>query len=140
MLVALRQLLVRFHVVLPGFPLLDVVDAEFPVLLRLIDAAEEALALFFLGKMQEELDDPGAIAVKVVLQVHDGTIPVAPDGLLAEQFFWESLGIQNFLVHANDQHLLVVRAIEDADAAPFGQLPRRVPQEVVVQFLGDSGV
>ena len=34
--------------------------------------------------MQEELDDPGAVAVEVPLQVDDGAIPVVPDGFLAQ--------------------------------------------------------
>ncbi len=39
-------------------------------------------------------------------------------------------------MHANDQHLLVIRAIEDADLAALGQAPGRVPQEVMLQLLG----
>ena len=38
-------------------------------------------------------------------------------------------------MHAHHQHLLVVRAVEDADAAALRQAPRRAPQEVVVQLL-----
>jgi hypothetical protein len=31
------------HVVIPEFPLLDIREAEFPVLLRLVDAVDESL-------------------------------------------------------------------------------------------------
>ena len=34
------------------------------------------------------------------------------------------------------QHLLVVRAVEDADPAALGQGPRVPPEEVVVELLG----
>ena len=66
-LVALRHFLIHPHVVLPEFSLLDVRHAEFPVLFRFVDAVEEPLALLLLGKMQEELDDPGAVAVQMLL-------------------------------------------------------------------------
>ena len=47
----------------------------------------------------------------------------------------QALGLEKLGMDAKDQNFLVVGAIEDADPAPLGQLPRRVPQEVVVQFL-----
>jgi hypothetical protein len=40
--------------------------AEFPVLVRVVDALEEALALLVLRQVQEELDDARAVAVQVV--------------------------------------------------------------------------
>ena len=75
----------------PEFSLLDVREAEFPVLFRRIDAFEEALALLFLGEVQEALDDAGSIVVQVSLQVHDGAIPLAPDLLLIEHGIREPL-------------------------------------------------
>ncbi len=39
-------------------------------------------------------------------------------------------------MHADDQHLLVVGAVEDADLASFGQLLRGPPEEVVIQLRG----
>ena len=38
-------------------------------------------------------------------------------------------------MHAHDQDLLVVRAVEDADAPALGQAPDVAPQEVVVELL-----
>src|SRR5260370_3748903 len=46
--------LIRLHVLLPVVSLLDIGDAEFPVLIRLIDTFEEALSLFFLRDRSEE--------------------------------------------------------------------------------------
>ena len=40
--------LISLHVILPVFPLVNVREAEFPVLLRLINALEKALSLFVL--------------------------------------------------------------------------------------------
>jgi len=65
--------LISLRVLLPVFPLVDVRDAELPVLARLIDALEEAFALLAFREMEEELDDPGSIAVEMFLQVNDGT-------------------------------------------------------------------
>ena len=63
--------LVRRHVLLPEFPLLDVRKADFPVLFRLIDALKEALSLLLLREMEVELDDTGSVVVEMSLQVHD---------------------------------------------------------------------
>ncbi|MOA33705.1 hypothetical protein D3C78_1550210 [compost metagenome] len=38
-------------------------------------------------------------------------------------------------MHAHDQHLFVVRAVEDADAAALGQVACGAPKEVVLQLL-----
>ena len=74
--------LISSHVMLPVLPLVNVRDAEFPVLVRLINALEESLSLLCFRQVQEEFDDPGAIAVEVVFQIHDGTIPLLPEGIL----------------------------------------------------------
>ena len=34
----------------------DITDAEFPILVRLVDAGEETFALLVIGKMEKELD------------------------------------------------------------------------------------
>ena len=39
-------------------------------------------------------------------------------------------------MHANDEHLLVVGTIEDADPPAFGQTSGRAPEKIMVQFLG----
>ena len=74
--------LIRLHVLLPEFPLLDVRKAKFPVLFRLIDALKETLSLLLLREVEVELDDAGSVGVEVSLQMHDGTIPIVPDRLL----------------------------------------------------------
>jgi hypothetical protein len=39
-------------------------------------------------------------------------------------------------MNADDQHLFVVRTVEDADAAARRQRLRRAPQVIVIQLLG----
>jgi hypothetical protein len=81
--------------------------------------AQKALSLFFLREMEEELDDAGSVAVEVFLQIHDRTIPVVPDRLVVVWRAGSPFAAENFAVHADDQHLLVVRPIEDADPPAF---------------------
>ena len=74
--------LISLHVMLPVFPLVNIREAEFPVFVRLINALEESLSLFVLRQVKEDLDDPRAVTVEMLLQVHDGTIPLLPNRLL----------------------------------------------------------
>jgi hypothetical protein len=39
-------------------------------------------------------------------------------------------------MHANDQHLLVIGTIEDADPPAFGKAARRAPEKIMFQFFG----
>ena len=39
-------------------------------------------------------------------------------------------------MHANDQHLLVIGTIEDADPPAFRQMAVRAPEKIMFQFLG----
>ncbi len=69
-------------------------------------------------------------------RVGDGAVAVAPDVAFLLQGVRQPLADQDLRMHAHDQHLLVIGAVEDADAPALGQVPRRPPQEVVVQLLG----
>jgi hypothetical protein len=42
--------------------------------------------------------------------------------------------MQNFRVHAGDQHLFVIGAVEDADPSALRQLAGGTPEKVVLQF------
>ena len=128
--------LISLHVTLPVVPLVNVREAEFPVLARLINALEESLSLLVLRQVEEDLDDPGAVTVKMLLQIHDGTIPLLPNGLLVEQLIRKPLTAENLRMHANDEHLLIVGTIEDADPPAFRQTAGRAPKKIVLQFLG----
>ena len=58
--------LIRLHVMLPELSLFNVGKTEFPVFIRLINALEEALSLFFFRKVEEKLDDTRSITVEMV--------------------------------------------------------------------------
>jgi len=71
--------LIGLHVLGPELALPEVCGAELPVILRVVDALDEALALLFLRQMQEELDDASAVEVQVVLEIDDRTVAALPD-------------------------------------------------------------
>src|SRR5437773_5871946 len=47
----------------------------------------------------------------------------------------ELLGSENLRVHANDEYLLVVGTVEDADAAALWQRLHRPPEVIVIEFF-----
>ena len=81
-----------------------------------VDAPQEADALLLLGEVQEQLHDPEAVLGEVALPVVDRAVAALPDVVLVASrgSFWR---IEVLRVHPDDQHLLVVRAVEDADLA-----------------------
>jgi hypothetical protein len=111
--------LIGLHILFPELPLLNIRNAEFPVLFRHFDTLKETLSLLLLREMQKKLDDAGSIAVEMSLQVHDGTIPLVPDFLVVMRRVWDLFAAENPGMHADDQHLLVVGSVEDADAPAF---------------------
>src|ERR1019366_3857455 len=85
--------------------------------------------------MQEELDDPRAAAVQMPLQVVDRTVAIVPTLLQVPRGPGDAFRLQDLGVDPDDQHLLVVAAVEDADAAALGQVTGAAPEEIVLQFL-----
>ena len=123
--------LIGLHVVLPQFSLGNVRSTEFPVLFRFVDACQEALSLLLLREVKKEFDDAGSIAMEVFLQIHDRTIPVVPDLLVVMRRVRDRFAAENLGVHAEDQHLLVIGPIENADLPAFRQIARGAPQKVM---------
>ena len=113
----------------------DVGGVELPFLAGRVEPREEALLLHVLRDVKEELDDlrpgPGEVALEAV----DVLIAFLPEVLVAlagrEPLRLEPLG-----VHLECDDLLVVRAVEDADATAFGKRFRDAPEVVVVELLG----
>src|ERR1039457_1411674 len=128
--------LICLHVMLPVFPLVNVGEAEFPVLVRMIDALEESLALFFLRKVEKYFDDPRSVAIQVALQVHDGAIALLPDGFRVAQLFRKPLAEENLRMHPHNQHLFVIGTIEDADLPAFRKPAGGAPENIVFQLSG----
>jgi hypothetical protein len=117
--------------------LLHVVARELPVVLGQIDAPQEPSALLLLGQVEEELDDPEAVLGQVALPLVDRVVAVLPDVVLASAGR-QLLGHEVLRVHANEEHLLVVGAVEDADLAAGGQA-RLVAAQVVLVELSSRG-
>ena len=133
-LVALRHCLKSRHIAFPELSLLNVGKAEFPILIRLIDPLKKALSLLVFRQVEIEFDDPRAIAVQMFFQTHNGAKSALPDGLLVERFTYNSLAAEDLGVHADDQHLLVIGSVKDADPPAFRQVSGGSPQKIVLQF------
>ena len=116
--------LVRLLVVVPALALVDVAVLELPLLLRVLQPLFQPGLLLVLGDVQEELADDRAFVDEHAFEVAD--VVVAPTPLL----------LRNQVVHANDEHVLVVRAVEDRDVAATRGVFVDAPQVVV----GELGV
>ena len=84
--------------------------------------------------MQEELADDHAVAGQIPLEGVDVLEALPPD-LGGDERRREPLPGEHLGMHPDDEHLLVVGAVEDADPAALGQATRRAPHEVVVELL-----
>ncbi len=116
---AVDRHLVGVHVVVPEQPLVDVPGVELPVLVRALEALRQPGALLVLGDVHHDLDDLGVVGDQPGLELVDRVVAALQLGLV---------GISADLV---DQHVLVVRAVEDADVAGARQLLLDAPEEVV---------
>ena len=99
---------------------------------------EEPAALLLLADVEEELDDPEALVGEVALPVVDLAEAAVPDAPVLE-LGRELLAGEDLRVDPDDEHLLVVGAVEDADVAALRQLLRVAPEVVVVELLGRTG-
>ncbi len=126
-------------VIVPVLALLHVVHGELPVFVRAVDALQKALLLLLFRYVEEELQDHRAVEVQVALHLVDRAVAVLPERIVnvLHRLDARNALIENILgMHAGHQHLFVVRAVEDADAAPLGHGFIRSPQKIVLQFVG----
>ena len=128
-------LFVGLHVVVPEAALGEVGGREFPVLPRIFEPLQEPLALLVLGDVEEELEDHRAVAGQVPLEGVDVFVAVGPE-VVVDLDAGNALGLDQLGMDPDDQHFLVIRAVEDADPAALGQRPRVPPEEVVIELLG----
>src|SRR3954464_3919473 len=98
----------------PEAPPPRVVRGELPVLLGPVDPGQEAPPLLLRREVQEELDHREPVLGEVALPVVDLPIATAPDSRFPRRL-WQLLAAEEFRVDADDQHLLVVRPVEDDD-------------------------
>ena len=115
---------VGLHVVVPQRPVLEVGRVELPALLGNLDALGQAFGLLLLGDVEHELQDPGAIVGEHLLEGVDLVIALLDhvSGRIAP--------------HLHHQHVLVVRAVEDADVAPRRAHLVHAPEIVLGEFVG----
>ena len=119
-----QGLLVGRHVVVPELSLLVVGLADLPLLGRIVEPLLEASQLLFLGDVEVELENVRVVLDELLLERVDLVVPARPDRL------------RDQIVDADDEHVLVVRAIEDGHFSPGRRRPVNPPQEVVCQLLG----
>src|ERR1019366_3966086 len=86
--------------------------------------------------MEKKLEDTRSIDAKMLLQIDNGPIAVVPERLSGGRSIRQPFIANELGMYAVDQHLLVIRAIKDADPAAFGQTAYRAPKKVVFQFFG----
>ena len=63
----------------------------------------------------------------------DKTITVVVERLVKHPVYEKFIRRQTKM-HAHDEHFLVLAAVEDSDAAAFGQTAGRAPQEIVIEL------
>jgi hypothetical protein len=84
--------------------------------------------------VQEELQHDHAVPAQVTLEPADVRVAILED-LLRLRLDGQPLALEELGMHADHQHLLVVRAVEDADAAALGEALRAAPEKVVVELF-----
>src|SRR6516164_7670089 len=125
---------VRAHVVAPELTFVHVRSRELPVLLRCVEALQKPLFLFLARHVQEELEDNDSLPSEVILKVRDIGEPLAPYALSHQRLRYLLL-LQDRLVHAHNQDLLVIGAVEYPDPPALGQTLGIPPHEVVLEVL-----
>ncbi len=121
-------------VVIPVAAFSDVAWRELPVVIREVQATEEALALFLLREVEQDLEHPYSVLGQVVLPGVDLGEPTFPD-VLSGGLVRQVLGFQELGVNPYDQHLFVVRPVENADLAAGGEQSLVAPEVVVPKLL-----
>ncbi len=81
--------------------------------------------------LQEEFQNQRAVACEMALERADVVEALLPD-ILADQGAGQLLALEQFRVHAHDQHFLVIRAVENADAPALRQALRGAPEKIMV--------
>ena len=117
-----------------SIPLGNVSGRELPALVLVVQAREKPPRLLLLGDIEEELEDHGPGAGQMELVVADRLEALLPDRLQVDRP-GELLPSEILRMDPHHQHLFVVAAVEDADAAALGQALRRPPEEIVIELL-----
>jgi hypothetical protein len=93
-----------------------------------------APALLLLRDVEKELADRCSVPGEVMLKGIDVLVAMLPD-ILLEELARHLLLLEQLAVHSDHEDLLVVGAVEDADAPPFGERLHAAPEVVMVELL-----
>src|SRR6202042_1595613 len=101
-----------------------------PVLLGAVDPLQKADALLLARDVEEQLDDLEPVVDEPALPLIDLLVATGPDAA-APGRRREPLVVEELRVHAHDEHLLVVGAVEEPDLPARREVDGVPPQEVV---------
>jgi hypothetical protein len=98
--------------------------ADFPLPILVFQPHAEAFELLFGADVEEELEHARALFGQQFLELVDLVVALLPRALV------------DIAVDARDQHVFVVRSVEDRDLALARRAGVDAPQEIVAGFLG----
>src|SRR5216684_9178474 len=111
-------------VVVPVSTFVDVVNAELPLLVGILESVDQTFPLLLIGDMKANLDELDALVRDLPLEAVDELVTTLDDIERGE------------IVDPHDQHVLVMRAVEDADVSREGQAAPDAPEEAVPLLRG----
>src|SRR5688572_1062157 len=113
---------IGFGVVVPECSLIEVSGPELPILLRIRQPIEQALTLLFRRYVQKELQNLRSGEIERSLEVVDLCVAGRPHLLRRK------------VPYADDEHVLVLRPIEDANMPFLGRCLMDTPEKIVTQL------
>src|SRR6516164_5709546 len=99
-----------------------------------IEAVHEALLLLFARHVQKELKNNRSLPTEIILEVCYVEEPLVPDAF-AQERRGQLLSLQDMLMHAHNENLLIVGSVEDSDASALWQALGVAPEKVVIEVL-----
>src|SRR5215470_8500277 len=70
----------------------------------------------------------------MLFQPQDRVKSALPNSVLVEHSICNPLAAENFRVHSDDQHLLIIGSVENADPPPIRQVTGGPPEKIMLQF------
>lgn len=124
---------VQFLVTVPVAAFVDICHGKFPVLLLVEDSFGQAVALFILRYVQENLEDWEAVFIQVRFPVADLTVAYIPD-ILADEVL-RHLALLDQIMDAGNDDVFIVGTVEYADIPAAWKGFVNAPHVIVVLFL-----
>src|SRR5258707_10299870 len=103
----------------------------------MVDTIQEALFLFLLRNVEKEFSYDDAISCQVLFEVANIFEALRPN-LFADEFRGQFLFPQEFRVHPDNEHLLIITTIEDSDMSAIRQAFHTTPEIIVIEILGQG--